>query len=132
MDVEGQFEETPDFPATINNCEGILKWLIFQGCALEVDSFVHDEELDNPSSHAESRLGASALGRGIQEEDFIPLSQRFLVHVHIKNPILDVAEFSRCVRDASETGLRWDGPSCLVVSHSRLFTIPPLVRNTRM
>jgi hypothetical protein len=123
LDAEDHLlEKTPDFPATGNSCEGILKWPIFHGSVPDVDSFVNDGE-DELSNGVESRPGPGVLGRGIQEEDFIPLSQRFLAYVHTKNPILDVSEFSGYVRDASETGLRWDGQSCLVVSHSSLFIV---------
>ncbi|KAH6892564.1 vegetative cell wall protein gp1 [Thelonectria olida] len=109
-----RLEETPNFPATTNNCEGVLKWPIFHGSVPDIDSFVNDGQ-DELSNGVEPRQASSVLGRGIQEEDFIPLSQRFLAYVHTKNPILDVAEFSGYVRDASETGLRWDGQSCLVL-----------------
>ena len=61
------------------------------------------------------------LSGGVREEEFNVLSKRFLAYVHIKNPILDCAEFKAYVRDVAEHGVRWDGPSCLVVCSSRSF-----------
>jgi hypothetical protein len=66
-----------------------------------------------------------ALGRGIQEEQIVPLCENFLSNVHIKNPILEISEFTQYVRDVAENGLRWDGPSCLVVS--RYMTVESLL-----
>lgn len=74
-------------------------------------------EDDKMADHVASNLTLTTFGRGIQEEDFIPLSKRFLTYVHVKNPILDVPEFASYVKTAAETGLQWDGPSCLVVSN---------------
>lgn len=105
--------ETPGFPAIRSNCESVLKWPIFQGFAPESESFVL-----GPSEGSSLPVSAHTpgLGRGIREEDFIPLSQRFLLYVHVKNPILDVPECTYLVKDVAETGLRWDGSTCLIVS----------------
>lgn len=117
LDIEDDLlEETPNFPAAINNCESVLRWPIFQGMVPDIESFVSWPTNDESASSLPSHRGSGRLGQGIQEEDFIPLSKRFLAYVHTKNPILDVAEYSCYVRDAAENGLQWDGPSCLVVS----------------
>jgi hypothetical protein len=128
LDIDDDlFLDIPGFPATGNNCEAILKWPIFNNESLsDVKSFVMDTQHDEPP--AASRTGPVTLGRGIQEEDFIFLSRRFLSYVHIKNPILDVSEFTRHVNNAAETGIRWDGPSCLVVSD----TLTVVVRRSNM
>ncbi|RAO71707.1 uncharacterized protein BHQ10_007719 [Talaromyces amestolkiae] len=103
------------FPATGSSCEAIIKWPIFSNDSLpEVKSFVVDAQYHDSVNPVASRTRAATLGRGIQEEDFILLSRRFLSYVHIKNPILDVPEFTWHVKNAAETGIRWDGPSCLV------------------
>lgn len=115
-----QVLDRPDFPSASNNCESIMRWPIFQGLVPEVHSFVLglDEDVEVRSSDAR---GVSA-GRGVQEDDFIPLSKRFLAYVHVKNPILDVKDYKKKVREAAENGPRWDGASCLVVSiHSTRF-----------
>lgn len=114
--------EAPDLPANTNNCEAVLNWPIFQGSVPEVKSFVLGYG-DTPSDTLPAPK--QSLGRGIQEEDFTPLSTRFLAYVHVKNPILDVPEFCNYVKDAAENGLRWDGPSCLVVSLPRSMLSTP-------
>ncbi|KAB8200198.1 hypothetical protein BDV34DRAFT_205348 [Aspergillus parasiticus] len=112
LDIQDELRlDTPRFPATINNCEGILRWPIFHNLAPCVESFVFETE--NQDSQIPNR--PVSLGRGIQEDDIIPLAGRFLSYVHIKNPILDVSDFTRHVRDASMNGLRWDGQSCLIL-----------------
>ena len=54
-------------------------------------------------------------GRGIQEDDVPRLIDKFLVNVHIKNPILDVGDLKRKARFIVENGFGWDAASCLVV-----------------
>lgn len=122
-DPEGdilQVLERPEFPSESNNCESIMRWPIFQGLVPEVQSFVLELNEDVEARSSDSR-GVSA-GRGVQEEDFVPLSKRFLAYVHVKNPILDVKDYKKKVREAAENGPRWDDASCLVVSiHSIRF-----------
>ncbi|KAH8675204.1 hypothetical protein BGZ61DRAFT_360721 [Ilyonectria robusta] len=116
LDIEDDLlEETPNFPAAISNCESVLRWPIFQGMVPDIESFVCWPTNDQPASSLPSHRGSGRLGQGIQEDDFIPLSKRFLAYAHTKNPILDVAEYSCYVRDAAENGLQWNGPSCLVL-----------------
>ncbi|KAI1034769.1 hypothetical protein LB504_004602 [Fusarium proliferatum] len=108
-----QVLDRPDLPSASNNCESIMRWPIFQGLVPEAQSFVLElnEDVEAVSSNAR---GVSA-GRGVQEEDFIPLSKRFLAYVHVKNPILDVKDYKKKVREAAENGPQWDGASCLVL-----------------
>ncbi|KAK7424101.1 hypothetical protein QQX98_000711 [Neonectria punicea] len=114
LDVEDDLlEDTPNFPASIHNCESVLKWPVFHGLVPDVESFIKWPETNETASPFLSRR--RTLGRGVQEEDFIPLSKKFLSYAHTRNPILNVGEFSSYVRGAAETGLRWDGPSCLVL-----------------
>ncbi|KZL84807.1 vegetative cell wall protein gp1 [Colletotrichum incanum] len=105
-----------DSAAASPNCEAILKWPIFRDVVPEVESFIL--ELGDDDQESPDRLKpvtAGNLGRGVQEDDFTVLSKKFLAYVHVKNPILDVADFKTHVRDAAECGPRWDGPSCLVL-----------------
>ncbi|KAI1409253.1 vegetative cell wall protein gp1 [Hypoxylon sp. FL1857] len=106
--------DDPEFAAATCSCENILKWPIFRGIAPDIRSFIFEFE-DGVGSFSGSHGPESArLGRGVQEDDFIPLSKRFLAFVHVKNPILDLADFRTYVKDASENGLHWDGQSsCL-------------------
>ncbi|KAF4449338.1 vegetative cell wall gp1 [Fusarium albosuccineum] len=108
--------EIPGFPSEKSNCESIMRWPILEGLVPDVHSLVLESEQDTESCRTDPRVerGAS-LGRGVQEDDFIPLSKRFLAYVHVKNPILDVADYKAKVRDAAENGPRWDGASCLVL-----------------
>ncbi|KAJ4161008.1 hypothetical protein NW765_005858 [Fusarium oxysporum] len=109
-----------DFPSTSNNCESIMRWPIFQDLVPEVHSFVLELNEDVEAGPSDAR-GVSG-GKGVQEEDFVQLSKRFLAYVHVKNPILDVKDYKKKVREAAENGPRWDGASCLVVSiHSIRF-----------
>uniref|UniRef100_A0A0D2XPI6 Zn(2)-C6 fungal-type domain-containing protein n=1 Tax=Fusarium oxysporum (strain Fo5176) TaxID=660025 RepID=A0A0D2XPI6_FUSOF len=112
-----------DFPSTSNNCESIMRWPIFQDLVPEVHSFVLELNEDVEAGPSDAR-GVSG-GKGVQEEDFIQLSKRFLAYVHVKNPILDVKDYKKKVREVAENGPRWDGASCLVVSiHSIRFNGP--------
>lgn len=81
--------ESPGFPANINNCESILRWPVFNDLALSSVSFV----LENEREDGQMQSGSVPLSRGIQEDELQPLSERFLSYVHVKNPILDVADF---------------------------------------
>lgn len=105
--------DIPGFPSAANNCEGVLRWPIFEGLVPDVHSFILESAKEDSGQAENIRTGS--LGRGVQEDDFIPLSKKFLAYVHVKNPILDVADYKAQVRDAAENGPRWDGPSCLVV-----------------
>ncbi|KAF5543892.1 heterokaryon incompatibility protein [Fusarium mexicanum] len=105
-----QVLERPDFPSASNNCESIMRWPIFQGLVPEVHSFVLELNEDVEAGPSDARVSG---GRGVQEEDFVPLSKRFLAYVHVKNPILDVKDYKNKVREAAENGPRWD--ACLSV-----------------
>lgn len=108
------YVETPGFPANRSNCESVLQWPIFYNLVPDTKSFVLGPN-NGPNSPPSTRVHPTSLGRGIREEDFILLSQRFLFYVHVKNPILEVSDFTHLVRDVAETGLRWDGSTCLMV-----------------
>jgi len=105
-------------------CESILAWPVFRNVVnatdLAVESFVLESEMepqaaDQPASTTLSRNRQHS-GQGIQEDLFVPLCRKFLAHVHPRNPILDQTELMRHARKATEHGIGWDGPSCLVVS----------------
>ncbi|KAF5966216.1 oleate-activated transcription factor 1 [Fusarium bulbicola] len=105
-----QVLERPDFPSASNNCESIMRWPIFQGLVPEVNSFVLELNEVVEAGPSDARVSG---GRGVQEEDFVPLSKRFLAYVHVKNPILDVKDYKNKVREAAENGPRWG--ACLSV-----------------
>ncbi|KAF5251284.1 hypothetical protein FANTH_3576 [Fusarium anthophilum] len=105
-----QVLERPEFPSASNNCESIMRWPIFEGLVPEVNSFVLELNEVVEAGPSDARVSG---GRGVQEEDFVPLSKRFLAYVHVKNPILDVKDYKNKVREAAENGPRWD--ACLSV-----------------
>ncbi|KAI5928351.1 vegetative cell wall protein gp1 [Camillea tinctor] len=108
--------DDPEFTAATVSCESILRWPIFRGLVPEVRSFVLEAENDDANTatdRQDERPGS--LGRGVQEDDFIALSKKFLAYVHVKNPILDIATYKAHVREAAENGPSWDAPSCLVL-----------------
>ncbi|KAH7381168.1 vegetative cell wall protein gp1 [Phaeosphaeria sp. MPI-PUGE-AT-0046c] len=101
-------------PATLLNCESILKWPVFGAPSHPIHSFVL-EHATNVSTTTNSFDSTQPGNRGIQENDFSSLSKRFLTFVHVKNPVLDIEEYQEWVKIAVDQGPRWDGPSCLVL-----------------
>lgn len=98
--------------------ENVLRWPLFHSVLdvrdLTVESFVLesggiDEGANGPR---QTRPGSTI---GIQESLLVPLCQKFLAQVHPRNPILDEAQLIHFAKHATEHGLDWDGPSCLVV-----------------
>lgn len=117
--------DLPEYPSIYWNCESVMRWPIFRETLPAFLSLVNqnpDDKTSNlcspPGSLASRQSWSSTLTRGIQESDFVPLSKKFLAYVHIKNPILDVAQFKLDVKAIAENGAQWDGPSCLVVPKS--------------
>lgn len=116
--------EIPDLAAASPNCEAILRWPVFSEMVPEVYSFILEMEDGDPDCLGQtSTATACNLGRGVQEDDFTVLSKKFLAYVHVKNPVLDVPDFKKHVKYAVENGPQWDGPSCLVVSSSRILPL---------
>ncbi|GJC89422.1 hypothetical protein ColLi_12260 [Colletotrichum liriopes] len=114
-----------DSAAASPNCEAILKWPIFRDVVSDVGSFILElEDDDQESPDRPKSVATGNLGRGVQEDDFTMLSKKFLAYVHVKNPILDVGDFKTYVRNAAESGPRWDGPSCLVVRSKFIRDLP--------
>ncbi|SPO01821.1 uncharacterized protein DNG_04494 [Cephalotrichum gorgonifer] len=114
-----------------SSCESLLRWPIFEGIVTDrdarINSFVfgpynsHECQV-SPSPRApafglqNARIGRDALLRPtVQEEALVPLCQKFLAHVHPRNPILEPAELMSYAKSAAENGLGWDAPSCLVL-----------------
>lgn len=107
----------------------VLSWPIFEGRINEDDMYARFFEPDEPDDHGTflaqstpsmpptSQLirGGSSLGRGVREEDVPGLIQRFLTHVHVKNPILDPSALRLMAREVSDEGFKWDEKSCLVL-----------------
>ena len=119
-------------------CESLLRWPVFDGLVSDeekqVVSFVLESarhvDKDRPSVTGPKANGTEAFvrsarlgdsrpskgGRGVEEEDFVALCRKFLIHVHPRNPILEADQLIKHARKASEEGLSWDSASCLAVS----------------
>lgn len=109
-------------PFSSTRCESILAWPVFRNIIgpedLAVESFVLELDIEpheqQKSSHRLPKNINTSLG--IQEDQFVPLCRKFLVHVHARNPILQGTELIRYAKRATEHGIGWESSSCLVVS----------------
>lgn len=129
----GQLEVSVTSATTVAH-ESILGWPVFKDIpsVKSITSFLLQSGVDASFFSPTGRLdlkeaetmrdglyGANSMSRqGVNEDDIPRLSKKFLDMIHIRNPILDAAEFNQYVREVSEHGLGWDGGTCLVV---RLF-----------
>lgn len=119
-----EFHAYLDAPAALSSlisCESVLNWPVFYPDVPVKHSIALDVQYEanaalSPDDPLECRR---APGRGVQEEDLVHLSKRFLAYVHVKNPILDIADYKTKVRNAAKEGVAWDGSSCLVVGVKR-------------
>ncbi|OTA68009.1 hypothetical protein K449DRAFT_324441 [Hypoxylon sp. EC38] len=102
--------EVPETAARTSACESVLQWPILRdfNTGEQITSFPLQAAACEPSigQRRQSPLDQDAIW---------PLCQRFLVLIHVKNPVLDVSEFKRYARAAAEYGPGWDGPGCLVL-----------------
>jgi hypothetical protein len=90
--------------------ESLLHWPVFD--------IHHHPSLTSSLGHEGGSL-ATATGEGLFDLDpevITQLVENFLATNHLKNPIFVVDQLWARVRDIAETGLRWDGTTCLVVS----------------
>lgn len=117
-------------PCLNTRCETVLQWPVLNALVPKAISEVEyllfgvgQEKFNSPltNNHEAPLLNVncalSTPAAGLQEEQFLPLCQKFLKYVHARNPILDPAQLLRTAAELAESGLRWDAPSCLVVSH---------------
>lgn len=112
--------EVSEKAAKTSACESILRWPILQHlCGDEsVTSFPLESAGRDEAGQAANEAGpAHRIERRpvLQEENIWPLCQKFLVLIHIKNPILEASSLRRYARQATEYGPGWDAPGCLVV-----------------
>ena len=89
-----------------------LQHAIFASKPLSQKKQCETDEAFSPSEHVHPRRSSRY---GFREEDTPRFIDRFLRHVHIKNPILDEEMLRRKSDRAIEEGLGWDACSCLVV-----------------
>ena len=112
-------------------CEDILEWSIFggtfdrtriEGLIFNSSQALCDSETDTSNgqrydglAHSRDLIRGSRSSRGINEEHAPFLVERFLINVHIKNPVLEPDDMRRKSRHIAETGFAWDEDSCLLV-----------------
>jgi hypothetical protein len=132
---EGQDEavllsESLEFAETVvGKCEDVLEWPIFEGKfhRSETEMLVFNPEVAcevQPGSNSSVNcdpVRTSTRSRGIQDEEALALVEKFFLHVHIKNPILNVSDTKSMAKDVMEHGFRWDASSCLVVRNANTF-----------
>ncbi|KAJ2992960.1 hypothetical protein NUW58_g1989 [Xylaria curta] len=104
--------ELPQLAIIANSCGPLLQWPILQEIQprVEITSFPLQPIIEDETHHV-----PTATASLMREEDFLPLCKKFLVLIHVKNPVLDVPEFKRYARRASEHGPSWDAGGCIVL-----------------
>ncbi|PNP78614.1 hypothetical protein FNYG_07960 [Fusarium nygamai] len=123
-DSQGLNADDLTAPTGISSVESVLDWPILAGIVdpghiLEAlsDTKAGRGHASSLTSGTDNVLGFNAGRRPIamNEKEIPRLVQQFLQHVHPVNPILDVDEiYSHSLR-ISETGITWDGESCIVL-----------------
>ncbi|KAG5804342.1 hypothetical protein H9Q74_009886 [Fusarium xylarioides] len=123
-DSEGLNSDDITAPSGILSVESVLGWPILAGIVapghiLEAlsDTKAGRGHASSLTCGADNVSGCNAeLRRTTVDEKEIPrLVCQFLQHVHPVNPILDVDEISSYSLGISETGITWDGESCIVL-----------------
>lgn len=104
--------------------EDVLNWPIFgenfdrseiESLIFNPQNYEHTESASHSFSVVNDQVRSLRPGKGICEEDILSLIDRFLINVHIKNPVLDADDLIDKARKISENGFSWDSYSCLVV-----------------
>lgn len=112
--------------------EAMLQWPVFVQRLSDL-GIPSDETLIELLGQVSKAVGPSASdGRGVQvdseginleRETIRHLIENFLVNNNVKNPILDPVLLRRDAQEFVESGLRWDGRSCLIVSSAHTSSI---------
>ncbi|KAF5694924.1 hypothetical protein FDENT_736 [Fusarium denticulatum] len=123
-DSQGLNSDDLTAPAGISSVESILEWPILAGIVAPSHILEALSDTKAGRGHASSLTGAAENVPGFNAElrrmavdgkEVPRLVCQFLQHVHPVNPILDVDEiYSHSLR-ISETGITWDGESCIVL-----------------
>ncbi|CAG9978427.1 unnamed protein product [Clonostachys byssicola] len=129
--VDGDQSENDDVEWLMNAqsaiaLDAVLRWPIFQGrhpqdgLRSALGSIVHDTASGSDSEEDvygnDNRDQRHRPTRVSIREDAIPgLVEKFLLYVHIKNPVLDHDKLRKYAKTVREEGPGWDGKSCLVL-----------------
>ncbi|KNG45557.1 hypothetical protein TW65_07808 [Stemphylium lycopersici] len=129
---DDQYEQSP-LNCCAKSSEDVLEWPVFQR---RYDRHSIETLIFEPTSPSEatnisgisSKILPSAAqaayddpreglakGIGICEDDVPNLVEKFLVNVHVKNPIFDPEYLRDMAREVAEDGFGWKAPSCLVL-----------------
>ncbi|KAG5768597.1 hypothetical protein H9Q69_007523 [Fusarium xylarioides] len=123
-DSQGLNSDDITAPSRILSVESVLDWSILAGIVASGHILEALSDTKAGRGHASSlTCGADNVsGRNVElrrttvDEKEIPrLVCQFLQHVHPVNPILDVDEIYSYTLRISETGVTWDGESCIVL-----------------
>lgn len=112
-------------------CEDILEWPVFGGtfnrtrietlifnpsqASCENATHTSNSQYRHGLIHSRDPVHGTRSIRGINEEHAPSLVERFLINVHIKNPVLEPDDARRKARHIAESGFSWDADSCLLV-----------------
>ena len=103
--------------------ESVLRWPVFSQAAPHLKASFEMPMVEVLGLSKESTIhGRGDAGKirstflNLDSEVIDQLVGNFLENNHVKNPILDVDSLRRDAREFAESGPRWDGQSCLIVS----------------
>ncbi|KAJ5771134.1 uncharacterized protein N7511_003185 [Penicillium nucicola] len=94
--------------------EGLLFWpkiKEFLGEPVVKRSFLIECNVDTDASVPDGQTSKY----GIREDDFLTLCRKFLDYVHVRNPILEPSQLEQYAKELTESGLKWDTKTCLVL-----------------
>ena len=114
-------------PSCKTSCDAVLEWEVFDGrypaSALVGALFLQESTaassspgtMPMPSSVDSANVPAAAVLQPLDDEQIPSLVDKFLQHVHTKNPVLDVELLVKHGRNCAKNGVGWDAMSCLVL-----------------
>lgn len=111
--------------------DAVLDWPVFESRyrsgyisdGLFTQGLRHEKPLE---TLAQLAPGSSFVSPSSINEESVPrLVEAFLARVHIKAPVLNVKIAREYSRTVAQEGVRWTGPSCLVLIMSALGSIAP-------
>ncbi len=110
-----QPQQDPRSTCAAARCEAILRWPVFKGLIDERDADIQSFLFEVDGADDSSDSTPTRPMPGIDEDAFVPLCRKFLMHVYPRNPILDKEALVSYAKDAAANGLKWNAKSCLVV-----------------
>lgn len=125
VEVQTISRDDLSIPSAKTTCEAVLQWPVLECCYppnyiidAVFETGIVDSDSDEEDEKESSNLSLLNKSRrhGFNEEDVLPLVQRFLDLVHTKNPVLEADTLWSYARRVAEDGLKWDSRSCMVVS----------------